>query len=158
MNLNQYKGREWQHGSNDCFGLLRCFYLDEYSIHINDYARPDHWWDQGLNLYMENYRKERFSIIDVEPDELRVGDVMLMAIRAPIANHCAIYLGNGEILHHFYGRLSNVELYKGVWFNTTVAQMRHKDVKAPTSYERIEFDDLPRASGNYSERFFPRGV
>lgn len=125
-------GRKFVMGSVDCYDTIRSFFSDNFQLMFRNYARPDKFWDAGLDLYMENFRKEGFEAIDVHPRDVKVGDCWLMAIRSPIANHAGVYVGNGLMLHHFYGRLSTAELYKGVWRNTTVAHLRHKAVPTVT--------------------------
>jgi hypothetical protein len=42
-----------------------------------------------------------------------------------------------------YGRLSSVENYTGMWFNTTVAVLRHKDVPiVKPVFEKIDLMTL----------------
>lgn len=122
-------GLPFEHGTRDCYELVRDFYRDNFSIHLKDYARPDLWWDQGLNLYMDHFREEGFQEIDCHPRGYQIGDGFLMAIHSPVANHAAVYVGDGFLIHHFYRRLSEKCLYSGVWRNRTVAVLRHKDIK-----------------------------
>ncbi|WP_426771025.1 NlpC/P60 family protein [Enterobacter cloacae complex sp. 379K3] len=39
-------------------------------------------------------------------DELAVGNAILMQYKAEEINHAGIYLGDGKMLHHMYGKLS----------------------------------------------------
>ncbi|WP_405051537.1 NlpC/P60 family protein [Silvimonas sp.] len=49
-------------------------------------------------------------------DDLQPGDVILMQVRSPHdANHSAVYLGDGFMLHHLYGRLSSRDVFGGYW-------------------------------------------
>lgn len=142
LHYEHLKGMQFKHGVQDCYTILRMFYQDNFGISLSDYAREDGWWDKGQNLYIDNFRREGFHLIDSPRWELQPADVVLMAMRSPVANHCGIYTGNGNILHHFYGRLSNEELYKGMWYNSTVAMLRHKDVVITDSFEAINIMDL----------------
>jgi cell wall-associated NlpC family hydrolase len=148
-------GLEFDHGRRDCYELARDFYWDNYGIRLSPVARPDDWWDHGMNLYMDGFRDEGFEVIHPLPRDIRVGDGFLMAVyrdtmrrtalenREKVANHCAVYLGQGKILHHYYGRRSEVETYKGLWQNTTVAILRHKDVPLVQSTAgTIDYMDL----------------
>lgn len=128
FNYQHLQGIPFVHGTQDCYGLIRQYFRERHQIQLRDYARPDKWWNQGLNLYMENFHNEGFETIDIHPRDMRVSDCWLMAIRAEMANHAGIYVGNGLMLHHYYGRLSEAELYKGVWRNHTVAVVRQKSV------------------------------
>lgn len=146
IRYNHLEGLEWVDGTRDCFEIVRDFFQDNFSISITNYARPAAWWDNGLNLYMDHFGSEGFHVVDnPRPIDIQIGDVFLCAIRSDVANHAAIYIGNGNILHHFIGRRSNVELYKGLWKNTTVATVRHQDL-----------NDLRVRSGSYNILDDPR--
>lgn len=124
-------------GVNDCYSLVRCFYKDNFGIELTDYARPTNWEDSNLNLYMDNYFHEGFRTIDVHPRDYRVGDAFLMAINSSKANHAAVYIGAGEVIHHPRDLLSRKSPYAGVLRNTTVAVLRHKDVPDLTAEEHV---------------------
>lgn len=122
-------GRKFIHGKQDCYEAVRDFYRDNYGIELTPYARPDGWWEQGLDLYNQHYANEGFRAIDCHPRDYRPGDLFLYAIRSKVANHAAVNLGDGYIFHHFYGRFSTRELAVGLWApSNAVAVLRHKDV------------------------------
>jgi cell wall-associated NlpC family hydrolase len=148
-------GLEFKHGSQDCYSLVRAFYKQNYNLDFPDIARPDDWWDHGLNLYMDHFKEIGFDAVNVRPQDLRIADGFLMAVyrgsarlsssenKGKVANHSAVYIGDGKILHHMYGRLSSVENYTGMWFNTTVAVLRHKDVPiVKPVFEKIDLMTL----------------
>lgn len=122
-------GLPYKVGEQDCYGLARRFFAENFDLNLTNYARPENFWEHGLNLYMENYQKEGFEVIDVRPDQIRPADVFLIAVRSSIPNHCAIHVGEGRILHHFYNRFSELELYKGIWRRQTTAILRHRDIR-----------------------------
>ena len=41
-------GIEYKHGSNDCYGLIRRFYKDNFDLNLRNYARPHDWWNTDL--------------------------------------------------------------------------------------------------------------
>ena len=57
--------------------------------------------------------------------ELEEGDVIIMQVRAYEPNHAAIYLGEGLMLHHLYGRLSSRDVYGGYWKDVTRIILRY---------------------------------
>lgn len=128
LNYKHLLGRPFKHGTTDCYGLVRDFYRDNFGLTLRNYARPDNHWDNGFNLYMELFHAEGFRPLDVLPMYWRPGDSLLMAIRSRVANHAAVVVEDGLILHHLYGCLSRVEPYRGLFRDTTVAVLRHKDV------------------------------
>lgn len=123
-----YVGRQFNLGQTDCYTLVRDYYQKEFGIDLPNVARPNDFWDHGLDLYSKHYAKAGFTLLDVLPHEWKRGDVVLMAIMSSIPNHAAIIVEPGKILHHLYGRLSMIEPYRGIWRNTTTGVYRHKDV------------------------------
>lgn len=107
-------GREFFHGTLDCYGLVRDYYRLELGIDLPNFEREDNWWAKGGNLYVENFRAAGF---EQRPygDAPQIGDVLLMQVCADVPNHAAIYIGDDTILHHLYGRLSSREIYGGYY-------------------------------------------
>ena len=127
--FRKFKGIPWKHGDTDCYGLIRNVYKDVFGIQLNNYERPDNWWDfpEMYDLYRENYTKEGFQKIEITKDNpLQVGDLILMDIFCGVPAHGAIYIGDNHILHHFAGRVSSIEPYIKIWVKTTVEVIRHK--------------------------------
>ena len=145
--FKKYTGIDFHHGSTDCYGLVRRVYSEVFKINLTDYARPDNWWEHEdlYNLYMDNFEAEGFRLVD--SDLIRnweMGDIILMAIKSTVPNHAGIYLGNGKILHHFYGRKSTIENYCRIWKNTTTGVIRHKDLILEKPEEKMELLDDDR--------------
>lgn len=133
-----YVGKKFVHGIDDCYSLVREFYEREFGLQLTNYARPDNWWNDGGNLYMDNFKKEGFYIVD-ELEDKQFGDLFLIAFGAKVACHAAIYVGDNKILHHVTNRLSTVDKYAGCWRNWTLARIRHisnkKDIKERTPFD-----------------------
>lgn len=129
-------GKQFAMGKNDCYSIFRAVFDDNLNIKFPNYARPNDWWlEENLNYYVDRYKKEGFQLLeDPSLDDLQPFDVMLIAIPDPrdlkriVTNHCAIYLGDGMVLHHRMGTLSSVVPYRGVLRNLTTHIVRHKDV------------------------------
>ncbi len=138
FNPAPYIGKKFIHGSDDCYGLVREFYEKEFGVKLTNYARVDNWWNEGGNMYMDNFKKEGFYLLG-DRDEPLFGDLYLIAFCAPVACHAAIYIGDGKILHHVTNRISCVERYRGCWRNWTVARIRHESQKGVRP-ERREYD------------------
>jgi proteasome lid subunit RPN8/RPN11 len=116
-------GREWCHGVLDCYAIIRDYYRDEKKLIIPNFHRPDLWWKNGGNLYLDNFEKAGF--VEVDRSDMRPGDGLLMAHQASVPNHGAIYLGGMTILHHVYGRLSSRDVFGGYWQRCLRHVMRH---------------------------------
>ena len=132
-------GRDYFHGLQDCYTIVKDFYSRELGIDLPEYERNDEWWTNANNpsLYLDNYKAAGFYQVDSP----QYGDMLVCLVgRTEHPNHAAIYLGdNGElksetsnpcvgsalILHHPYGRKSVREIYGQQWFERTVMVLRH---------------------------------
>jgi cell wall-associated NlpC family hydrolase len=116
-------------GRQDCFDLVTHFFWDNFQIRIRDYARPQNWKSDQNNLILKIYEREGFQkITEYKPKDIRPGDVLCVCIGESNPNHLAVYVGNGKIVHHIYGRLSQEEDLQGFWLNQTAFILRHPDV------------------------------
>ncbi|MBD2815234.1 C40 family peptidase [Xenorhabdus sp. Flor] len=116
-------GRPFVHGIWDCYAIVRDWYQLERNIVLPDFERTDGWWNRGENLYMKHYTSAGFI---ASSDELQVGDVIIMQVQASEPNHAGVYIGDGLMLHHMYGQLSNRVPYSGYWQERTVMVLRYK--------------------------------
>ncbi|MHA6885731.1 C40 family peptidase [Ralstonia pseudosolanacearum] len=117
-------GRQFAHGILDCYSLVADWYERERGIHLQDFERRDNWWAEGGDLYMQHYAEAGFRVVSQDTPE-RVGDVILMQLRAPVPNHAAVYLDDGLMLHHLHGRLSSRDVYGGYWREITRCVLRY---------------------------------
>lgn len=115
-------GREFNHGTTDCYGLFRDAYqLAGYPL--PDFERHDNWWRQGKELYLDNLSNNGFKQIK---KNIQPGDVILFCYASSRANHAAIYLGNQMILHHVPNQLSKREVYNERWQRLTHSIWRYR--------------------------------
>jgi cell wall-associated NlpC family hydrolase len=122
-----YEGREFYHGTLDCYALCRDWYKRELGIDLPDVDREYLWWNKGANLYIDQFKQHGFVEVAPEVDvkNLRRGDGLLMQVASRVPNHGAIYLGDGKILHHVQDKLSEITNYGGDWFKRTTHHLRH---------------------------------
>ncbi|MDH0645580.1 C40 family peptidase [Pseudomonas sp. GD03858] len=137
-------GRPFVHGLWDCWQVCADWYLREWGLTFPHYSREDGWWEdaQGPSLYEQAYANAGFVAVDTP----QRGDMLVMAIgRTAHPNHAGIYLGSdprlpGEqwtptgagpfLLHHLYGRPSEVIVFGGPWLDRTRLVLRHRDAAA----------------------------
>lgn len=145
-------GKEWDHGRQDCYSVCREFFFDNFGIKLTNYARPDEWWDHGMDLYKENFHREGFEIVDVAPYQAQPCDLFMLSVYHPsmkarprVWNHLGIFVNpllQQPMLHHFIGRRSEMVSMSGVWRNNLCAVLRHKDVVIDEPSETINALDL----------------
>lgn len=120
-------GREFSHGTLDCLTLIQDYYRETLGIELPQYHRDDLWWEKGQNLYLDLHRECGFERVT---DTLRRHDVLLMQVASRVPNHGAIWLGDGNILHHQMGRLSSRDVYGGWYRKITTHVLRHRSLLA----------------------------
>lgn len=120
-------GRPFCHGTDwDCYGQIRDYYDQKLKITLSRYDHDLFWWEEGKDFYTENYENEGF--VKVVDGSLQKHDLIIMKIRSPVANHGAIYVGNGMIQQHLYGKPSGQDVYGGYWAEKTSYVLRHKSL------------------------------
>jgi cell wall-associated NlpC family hydrolase len=116
-------GRQWAHGVQDCYSLVRDWYAQEMGLQLPDFYREDEWWLKGQNLYLDNF--EACGFVEVPFSEIQPGDALLMKIFSPVPCHAAIYLGDEMILHHMHGKLSCRERLTGPYLSRVSNVVRY---------------------------------
>ncbi len=116
-------------GKSDCLALTREFFATNFGIEIPNFARPHDWSSDELDLIGPLGEKAGFEqITRWRPADLRPGDILAVCVGERNPNHLANYVGNSKIVHHLFGRMSNVEELRDFWFNHTAFILRHPDV------------------------------
>lgn len=137
-------GRNYIHGVQDCYAIVRDFYSREFVIELPDFERIDAWWEDESHepLYENNFKAAGF--FEVDKDNIQYGDILLCRVgRTHHVNHALIWLGdngvlksettppcvgNTLILHHPYGRQSVREIYGKGWADRVAMVVRHRQL------------------------------
>lgn len=123
-----FLGKHYIEGLQDCFDLFREVYAKSYKIDLINYARPTNWETfPEFDYLRELYLTQGFSVPTNNPMDLREGDGLLMSVASNKINHCAIYIGEGKILHHLYGKFSSIDPYTYPWQNRVRKVIRHRE-------------------------------
>lgn len=134
-------------GKQDCLDLTRHFFRDNFDIEIPNFARPNDWKSDELDLIGSLGPVANFQRIEEwKPAELRPADLLCIAIGEAKPNHLAIYLGEDRILHHLYGRMSDVAPFRDIWRTRTAYIYRHSEVPdLRPVYPDVSLEDLINA-------------
>lgn len=116
-------------GKQDCFDLCRHFFRDNFDIEIPNFSRPNDWDADKLDLIPVLGPRAGFVKLDEWTiKSLRPADVLCLAIGTRKANHFAINLGNGDILHHLHLRFSETAPFSDMYRKRIAYVLRHPDV------------------------------
>jgi len=137
-------GRNYVHGKQDCYTIVRDYYQRECGIILPDFDREDRWWENadGPSLYAENFKQAGFH--QIEPHQVRKHDVMLCYWgQTQHVNHALIYLGSEAnfiseeiqptigtrlFLHHPYNSLSTICILGEERLATVAYFLRHRQL------------------------------
>jgi len=120
-------GREWCHGSLDCWGIVRDGFTAFTGKRPPDFWRDWDWWHRGENTILDNVEKAGFCLLP-QGTLPRHCDIVIMQFRSPVPNHLGLFIEpEGLILHQLSGRLSVRETYGGFYLQITQYIARHRD-------------------------------
>lgn len=130
------RGRVFEYGKADCGALIRDAFM-LMGIDLPDHKRGD-IDDDAEHEYLRKHF-ERVGFVRVS-DGLRGGDVILTSYGGH-ANHAALYLGDGQILHHAYNQLSRREPFNQ-WWSERVHSVWRYPLFEPDMLQAVENDLL----------------
>jgi hypothetical protein len=116
--------REFIFNIQDCYTLVQDWFYQKRGISLPNQARTPHWNEEGHDLLAGSY--EQWGFVKIELEDIQPGDVVFYQVRSPVINHLGVYLGNNEIISHWYGRISCIESF-GIWANYIQFAARYND-------------------------------
>ena len=126
------EGRDFTLGSCDCYGLVMAWHRTR-GIQLPDFRRPYPWWEKGEELFTsENFAAAGF----VEKKDLAVGDMVVFRIASNVTNHCGVYAGDGQILHHLMNRKSGYDQLLGSFLEPRITGiLRHEQLPETITWD-----------------------
>lgn len=122
-NTKPLEGREFIHGYQDCYSIIRDYYQQTLDIDLMNIARSFEWWENNQNLYLENY--ERAGFIQVPLNDLKTHDVLLFKVRAKVPNHAGVVIGTNRFIHQPAFKLSGTDSIQR-WSPHITHVLRHR--------------------------------
>ncbi len=122
--------RPWIYGIYDCYGLMRDYFKQQFSIILDDYERGEEfeWKSPEWRMFEKNVTGQGFR--DIGDSPLRQGDVLLMQLQADFPNHVGVIHSPSENIfyQHLLARLSEANIYGGYWQKCTTRILRHREL------------------------------
>lgn len=114
-------GKEWQYGTQDCYGLLRQYY-ELLGVMLPDFERPENL-ETTDSIFLRYAKDLNFEPVAME--DRQESDVLLMRLGTRTPMHAAIYLPGDRILHQRMNSISAVEPFRQYYRDRLVAVFRH---------------------------------
>lgn len=114
-------GKEWQYGTQDCYGLLRQYY-ELLGVMLPDFERPKNL-ETTDSIFLRYAKVLNFERVTMESRQ--ESDVLLMRLGTRTPMHAAIYLSGDRILHQRMNSISAIEPFRRYYRDRLVAVYRH---------------------------------
>lgn len=122
----RFEGKPFHLGVQDCFTLVRDFYLFNFGIEMPDISRPNDWDASKDDIIGKSYEACGFEKLDVDETWPPLpADILACVVGGSTPNHLVVYMGHNEILHHKYGVMSSRETMRPAWKRYTSYILRH---------------------------------
>lgn len=115
-----------------CYQLYRDWWKQERGIHFAMYACEEEFIQNNRDVFIEHVEKTHHTNLGKIPvTELEIGDMLVGRLRGRHPNHCGVYIGGDEILHHPAGGASCTTSLQRWWpYIDTV--LRHDGSQKPS--------------------------
>lgn len=132
--FSEFLGLSYIEGRQDCYSIVRRYYLREWGLKLPNLARPSKFWtDPLLDLY-QMYKLGGFEA--VFDTSYQIGDALLMPLGTPFATHAGVIVEDNKILHHLPNKLSCIDDLRPRWSTRATAVLRHPDITATQKQNR----------------------
>lgn len=125
-------GRRFLWNVFTCYQLYRDWWWQERGIRFPTYPMVEDFIQQGMNIFIENAeRTHHVDLGKIPVSELEIGDMLVGRLRGKYPNHCGIYIGGDDILHHPSGGASCTTNLQRWWPHIDTV-LRHDGTQKPS--------------------------
>ncbi len=123
-----YTGRIYAFGVFDCWTLCRDYLGREFGISLNlhEKFRIPNWSEGDVDILGDNFAGEGLVRL-ANGEEPQKGDIFFMQY-GKMPDHCAVYIGDDQILHHHKDRLSCRAVFGGMYKKHVTHHLRHRNL------------------------------
>lgn len=128
-----YTGREFHFAYRNCYELVRDWYKCELEVDLKECypVRPDIWDEPDFDPIALINPLEQGFVPFAKEAELQNHDIVQMRIGKQVQGcHLGVIVNvnRNHMLHHLSDRLSEITVYGGDWWKSTVRVWRHKSL------------------------------
>lgn len=145
---------KYELGVFDCFSVLRDTLKSAFGVELPNYARPEHFDQEPLNLVKRITDQDMFKKRPtLAISQLQAGDILVFNVFSDTANHIGVYLGNNLFLHQLVDSLPREDNLSLAWTRRLREVFYHVDVDQKALRVGI-LDLMPNhiKEANYVER------
>lgn len=155
--LQEFTGIDFEEGWQDCYTLAQKYYAHKLGLTLRDYARPARWhMIPNFNFFDQLFQREGFKHVTSNANDVVIGDSLLMTLgRTEVINHVAIYVGQGQILHHLTGLKSRLDIYNLRWRERVTKVLRHP--ASEMAFDTVSAETLAKLPYSIRQQFKQRG-
>lgn len=115
-----------------CYQLYRDWWWQERGIRFAAYACDEEFILHGRDVFIEHVEcTHHVNLGKIPIPELEIGDMLVGRLRGKYPNHCGVYIGDDQILHHPAGGAScTVSLQR--WWPHIDTVLRHDGTQKPS--------------------------
>lgn len=95
------QGRRFIWGVFHCWSFYRHWFKLEHDIWLPNFACPIDFIDEGVNIFLDNCERAGLrNLGKVDMCDLQIGDMLVGHVKGEHPNHCGVYVGGDDLLHH----------------------------------------------------------
>lgn len=120
-------GRPYIANVYDCWTLARDYYQINYKIELPVFPREPDWIRNTPSLFNDKWEESGF--VEISKSIIQPGDGIAFKLsQQEHIDHCGVYIGNEQFIHHLYGQLSQTSPLSRYRAFQNASVVRHKSL------------------------------